>query len=79
MPPTAPPVNSGYGEYDPYAVREDEQRNTLRWVLIGCLGLSLFCCCGTIIGAVVVDQLCLWESIPIVSNIVRALGYSVTC
>ncbi len=39
---SAPPVPGGYeGEYDPYAVREEEPRNTTRWMLIGCVGLGL--------------------------------------
>ena len=35
----AQPAPGGYEEYDPYAVREEEPRNTTRWVLIGCAGL----------------------------------------
>jgi hypothetical protein len=78
-PPQAPPPGAGYGDYDPYAVREEEPRNTARWIIIGCVGLSLFCCCGTIIGSVLVDQLCLWDRLPIVYDILRALGYVATC
>ena len=78
-PPQAPPPGAGYGDYDPYAVREEEPRSTARWIIIGCVGLSLFCCCGTVIGSVLVDQLCLWDRLPIVYDILRALGYVATC
>lgn len=39
----AGPPPPGY-DYDPYAMR-DEESNTMQWVLIGCLGLLLLCCC----------------------------------
>lgn len=74
--PQAPP---GYGDYDPYAVREEEPRSTARWILIGCVGIALFCCCTLVIGAVLVDQLCLWDRLPIIYDVLRALGMSATC
>jgi hypothetical protein len=78
-PPQTPAPGTGYGDYDPYAVREEEPRNTTRWIIIGCVGLSLFCCCSSVIGMVAVDQLCLWENIPILYDVLRALGYVATC
>jgi Inner membrane component of T3SS, cytoplasmic domain len=72
------PPGAGY-DYDPYAVREEEPRNTTRLVLIGCGVLSLVCCCGTIGGAFLIDQLCLWNRVPVLWDVLRALGYSVTC
>jgi predicted component of type VI protein secretion system len=77
--PQVPPPGTGYGDYDPYAVREEEPRSTTRWIIIGCVGLSLFCCCSSVIGLVAVDQLCLWERLPIVYDVLRALGYVATC
>lgn len=78
-PQAPPPVAPEFGgEYDPYAVRE-EPRNTTRLVLIGCAGLSLVCCCATTLGLVFVDQLCLWDRIPVVYDVLRALGYTVAC
>lgn len=78
-PPPGPPA-AGY-EYDPYAIREDEPRSTMRWVVIGCAGLTLFCCCGTVVGLVIIDTMNLWYDIPIVRElagvlepIARALG-----
>lgn len=77
---SAPPVPGGYeGDYDPYAAREEEPRNTTRWILIGCIGLALFCCCATVLGLVFVDQACLWDRLPIVYDVLRALGYTAVC
>ncbi len=70
----------GYAaDYDPQAVRTDDPRNTTRWVLIGCAGLGLFCCCSSVLGLVIVDTLCLWDRIPILWDILRALGAGTTC
>jgi pSer/pThr/pTyr-binding forkhead associated (FHA) protein len=73
-PPQAPP-STGY-DYDPYEVREEEKSGAGRWILIGCVGITLFCCCGTLVGLVAVDQMCLWEKIPVLYDILQALGYS---
>ena len=76
----APPVPGGYeGDYDPYAAREEEPRNTTRWILIGCTGLSLFCCCSSVLGLVFIDQACLWDRLPIIYPILSALGYTAVC
>jgi hypothetical protein len=66
---------AGY-DYDPYAAREEQPQNTTRLILIGCGALALVCCCGSILGAVLVDQMCLWNRIPIVWDIISALGFS---
>jgi predicted component of type VI protein secretion system len=73
----APPYDA---DYDPYAARQEEPRNnTMRWVLIGCVGLSLFCCCATVVGLVIIDQACLWDQIPILSNILNAVNFYSSC
>jgi len=78
--PMPPQPGGGAYDYDPYAVREEEEsRLTSRWVLIGCAGLSLFCCCSTVLGTVFVDQLCLWDRIPVVYQVLQALGYTMVC
>jgi pSer/pThr/pTyr-binding forkhead associated (FHA) protein len=77
QPPQAPP-GAGY-DYDPYAVREEEPRNTMRWVLIGCAAIGLFCCCGSVISLVLIDQMCLWDRLPIIADVLSALGYTTTC
>ena len=70
---------SAYGEYDPYAAGEVKQNNTMRIAAIGCTALAVFCCCGSLFGAVIVDQLCLYQSLPIIYDIIRALGYVAVC
>lgn len=75
----AQPAPGGYEEYDPYAAREEEPRNTTRWVLIGCAGLTLFCCCSTVLGLVFIDQACLWDRLPVIYDVLRALGYTAVC
>lgn len=73
----APP--SGYSGYDPYDLRQDSGGGAGRILLYGCLGLMVFCCCITIFGAVLVDLLCLYESVPLLSNVLEALGFVPTC
>jgi hypothetical protein len=72
----APPP-PGY-DYDPYAMRETEGRSTTRMILLGCLGLMFFCCCFTIISIVLVDTFNLYCQIPVVNQVLRALGL-ITC
>jgi hypothetical protein len=69
---------AGY-DYDPYAVREEEPQNTTRLILIGCGVLSLLCCCGTIAAGFLIDANCLWFDIPLLGDILRALGFSLAC
>ncbi len=77
---TEAPGAPGYGsDYDPYAVREEQPRSTMRWVLIGCVGLLLFCCCATVAGTVIIDQACLWDQLPVVSDLLNLLGFYATC
>jgi predicted component of type VI protein secretion system len=76
QPPQAPP-GAGY-DYDPYAAREEEPRNTTRWVLIGCGAISLFCCCGTIASVLLVDALNLWCKLPVIYPLLQAAGYAAT-
>lgn len=77
--PAQMPPGAGYGDYDPYAAREEGQSSTARYVLIGCAAISVLCCCGTILGAVAVDQLCLWTRLPVIYPLLQALGYVATC
>ncbi len=76
-PPPAPP-GTGY-DYDPYEAREEEPRSTTRWILLGCVGLSLLCCCGTLVGAFIIDQMCMWNRIPILYDVLRLIGYTQSC
>lgn len=72
------PPPPGY-DYDPYAIRDEEGSNTNQWLLIGCLGLLLLCCCLTVVAAVAVDSFCLYESVPILNNVLNALSVPVNC
>ncbi|MGB7342119.1 MAG: FHA domain-containing protein [Phototrophicaceae bacterium] len=72
------PPPPGY-DYDPYAMREDEGGNSRQWILIGCFGLLLMCCCLTVLAAVAVDTFCLYESVPILNNVLDALAVPVNC
>ncbi len=76
--PPQPPPGAGY-DYDPYAAREEEPRNTMRWVLIGCVGIALLCICGVCVSLFLVDQLCLWNKLPIISDVIRTVGWTTTC
>ena len=75
---TPPPPAGGY-DYDPYAAREEEPRSMTRWIVIGCVGVSLLCCCGTVAAFFLVDTLCLWDRVPLLGDVVRAIGWSITC
>jgi FHA domain len=76
--PPQPPPGGGY-DYDPYAAREEEPRNTMRWVIIGCVVIALLCCCGVAVSLFLIDALCLWNKLPIISDIIRAIGWTVSC
>lgn len=68
----APPP-PGY-DYDPYAMREPAPNNTARLFLFGCLGLLMFCCCISIVAFIAIDQLNLYCRIPLLNDILEALG-----
>lgn len=63
-----PQAPSSY-DYDPYAIREEQPRSTLGWVGIGCGILSIFCCCSSVVGLVIIDALELWYDLPIISSL----------
>lgn len=66
--PGTPQAPGGY-DYDPYAVREEEPRSTMRWVAIGCAGLAVFCCCSSIVGLVLIDTMNAWYTFPIIRDL----------
>jgi hypothetical protein len=68
----APPP-PGY-DYDPYAIREKEERSPMRLVLFGCIGVMVFCCCASILSFVLVDSLNLYCQIPVVSQVLEAVN-----
>ena len=66
------PQAPGY-DYDPYAIREEEPVSAWRWIVIGCAGMTLFCCCATVMGLFVIDSADLWCDIPIFSDVVTPI------
>ncbi len=74
-PPPQPVADPYYPEYE----EPPEGRNTLRIVLIGCVSLSVFCCCATVAALVIIDQNCLWDQIPVLSDVLNAFGFYATC
>lgn len=68
-----PQAPTGY-DYDPYAVREEEPNSAMRWILFGCLGLAVFCCCISAVSLVLIDTLNLWNELPIISSIAPLLA-----
>lgn len=73
----APGQQAAYDYYDPYAAREEEPRSATRWILIGCVGLTLFCCCSIVIGLVIIDGANLWCRIPIFKDTVTPILFSI--
>ena len=72
--PAAPQQYAGY-DYDPYAVRE-EGGGSSRWLILGCVVFAVLACiCFSIVALVAIDVLNLWCDVPLVSQIVSALGY----
>lgn len=68
-----PPPATGY--YEEEYEEEGGTNPTLRFVLIGCVSLTVFCCCATVIALVIIDQQCLWDQIPIFGDVLGALGF----
>lgn len=70
------PPPPGY-DYDPYAMREEEGSSTSQWLMIGCVGLLLLCCCLTVVAGVAIDCFVLWDDIPVLNSILDALAIPV--
>ncbi|MFZ4816597.1 MAG: FHA domain-containing protein [Phototrophicaceae bacterium] len=73
-PPQAPPTPGAY--YDE-AEEEGGGNNTFRFILIGCAILLVFCCCATVAAGFIIDANCLWDQIPVVSDVLEAVGFSI--
>lgn len=61
------------GSYDPYAIRDEGVNSSWRWVIIGCSGLFLFCCCASVIGLILIDVGNMWCKLPIFKDIITPL------
>jgi hypothetical protein len=74
MPPPAPQGYPGY-DYDPYAVRE-ESSGTSPWLILGCfVFFILVFVCFAGIALTIIDLLNLWCDLPVVRDVVLALGF----
>jgi hypothetical protein len=60
-------------------MREEETSNTGRILLIGCAVVMVMCCCCTLVGFVAIDVLCLYDRVPLLPNILEALGVAIEC
>ena len=74
MPPAPPQGYPGY-DYDPYAARE-ENSGTSPWLILGCfVFFILVFVCFAGIALTLIDVLNLWCTLPVVRDVVLALGY----
>lgn len=74
-----PPAYTPAGAAGEYEQAEEPASNPMRWIVIGCVGLMLFCCCSVIVGVWIIDSACLWGRLPLIPDILGALGYFVQC
>jgi len=74
MPPAPPQGYPGY-DYDPYAARE-ESSGTSPWLILGCfVFFILVFVCFAGIALTLIDVLNLWCDLPVVRDVVLALGF----
>ena len=74
MPPAPPQGYPGY-DYDPYAARE-ESSGASPWLILGCfVFFILVFVCFTVIALTLIDVLNLWCDLPVIRDIVLALGF----
>jgi hypothetical protein len=48
-----------------------------RWLFLGCGCFLVLCIIGTVIGIIAIDASCAWDDIPVISDVVDALGFEV--
>jgi hypothetical protein len=74
MPPAPPQGYPGY-DYDPYAARE-ESSGTSPWLILGCfVFFILVFVCFAGIALAIIDVLNLWCDLPVVRDVILALGF----
>ncbi len=75
MPPAPPQQGYPGYDYDPYAARE-ESSGTSPWLILGCfVFFVLVFVCFAVIALTVIDVLNLWCELPVVRDVVLALGF----
>jgi pSer/pThr/pTyr-binding forkhead associated (FHA) protein len=70
--PPQPPQQAPY--YDDYSYDDGGGNNTTRIILIGCAGVLVLCCCATIGLSVWIDSQCLWWDLPVIGDVLYAIG-----
>ena len=74
MPPAPPQGYPGY-DYDPYAARE-ESSGASPWLILGCfVFFILVFVCFAGIALIIIDVLNLWCDLPVVRDVILALGF----
>jgi pSer/pThr/pTyr-binding forkhead associated (FHA) protein len=48
-----------------------------RWVFLGCGCFIVLCIIFSVVGIIVIDSTCAWDDVPVVSDVVDALGFEV--
>src|SRR5690606_31338494 len=69
----APPQQGGYADYP----EEYSEGGAGRWIFLACGVFMVLCIITSVIAIILIDQSCAWDNIPVVSDIVDALGYTV--
>lgn len=78
-PPPPPGYAAGYDQHDPFGMREEEGSSGTRIFLYGCGAAMILCCCCTVVGFVAIDSLCLYDRVPLLGSVIRALGIGIKC
>lgn len=77
-----PPGPGGYPQQQPpagYADYPEEysEAGPGRWIFLACGVFMVLCIITSVVAIILIDQSCAWDNIPIVSDIVDAMGYAV--
>lgn len=70
-PPAPPPPDYIYDD-EPYV-----EGGMGRWIFLACGVFMVLCIVSSVIAIILIDQSCAWDNIPLVSDLVDALGYTV--
>ena len=73
----APPVAGGGDFYGDDYYPPEGAGGAGRWLFLGCGVFIVLCIVASVVAIIIIDQSCAWDNIPLLSDIVDALGYSV--
>jgi hypothetical protein len=63
--------------YTDYPEEYEESGGVGRWIFLACGVFMVLCIITSVIAIILIDQSCAWDNIPVVSDIVDAMGYTV--